>query len=160
MILGPTMPPTANSHWAPANGSVWCFSGWFRLADETAGDTNLSMLFSGAKYAYGSGGTPVFSGNNPLTLTQQWQLMQTRVGWSWSSGAALPVIELVGSGWSHSEEHTIDYGAFGHIPLTKLGSWEFTDYHWGAVLMKGLHLWTCQLKKPGYHTHLVQGPNT
>ncbi len=156
-LLGPHTYPEVYSGWSPNNGEIWCFSGWFRLPDATYGEDNLKVSFTGAKYAYGTGGTSVISGNSPLTLTQEWQQMRVRVLWAWSSGPALPVIRIEGTGWNHSETHNIDYGGFGHILLTKLGTLVGgAGSGWGQVLMKDLHLWRCQFILPGYHSnHLI-----
>lgn len=161
-FVGPDYAPGDPSSlaWSVTHNSVWCFSGWFRIADDSENDENMSIAFTGAKYAYGTSGVATISGNNPMLLTHKWQHLSCSIRWIWSSGLAIPCLQTLGSGWIHSETHNIDYGGFGHVLLTKLGSWGQADYGWGTVLMKELHLWTCQFQKPGYHTHLVLGPNT
>lgn len=161
-ILGPSSYPAVDSGWHPDNGSIWCCSGWFKALQDGEGGadaTGNTLQFFGAKYGYGTGGTAFIDAPFSLTLTQEWQYFKTRFQWAWSSGPALFGIELT-TGWNHSETHDIDYGGFGHIELTKAGTLEGgAGGGFGSVAIKDVHLWNCQLIKPGYHSHIVLGPN-
>lgn len=149
---GPYSPAT--SGWLPANGSIWCMSGWFRAVPDDTGfiAEGFQVEFGAARYAYGTGGA-AFLGPFQLTLTQEWQQLSTRFMWVWSTTDAMPVISLSGTHWHHTSTKNVNVLGT-HEDLVKEGS-SVAPYGYGRVAIKELHLWTCQLLQAGYHAHAI-----
>lgn len=155
------MGPTGNAEfgdtgWTPENNSVWCMSGWVRAYGfEDVGGVppglNLGCRLSTGRYRYTEGGAAVFKGSQNVTLTGEWQFINFRFRWIWGTASAMPLIVLSGDGWVYRTTKAY------HVNPDPGDLFTFTKYDdpGKGVYVKEPHLWTCQLIKPGYHTHKV-----